>query len=97
MVAEAWIELKVKNTTPHGIDDKITYRYTNIEVQGNGCCDNQPNTGDGPSYNESIECKVQSDDWIKLEWTVTKNGSQHVFDDSIHTEAGNTVIYTLNY
>ncbi len=97
MIAESWIELKVKNTTPHDVDDKIIYRYTNIDVSGNECCNNQSITGIGAEYNETHTCKVQSNDWIFLEWTVIKNGGQHVYKDSIYTEPGSTTIYALNY
>ena len=97
IVKESWIELKVKNTTPHDNDDKIVYRFTNIDVTGNQCCSNQTNTGIGAEYNESHTCKVQSNDWIYLKWTVVKNGGQHVYEDSLFTEPGQTTIYSLNY
>jgi len=97
MIAESWIELKVKNTTPHDNNDKIVYRFTNIDVSGYQCCSNTLNTGVGAEYNETHTCKVQSNDWIYLEWTVIKNGGQHVFEDSLYTEPGQTTIYALNY
>jgi len=97
IIAESWIELKVKNITPHDNNDKIVYHFTNIEVIGNQCCNNQPNTGIGAEYNKTHTCKVQSNDWIFLEWTVIKNGGHHVFDDSLYTEPGQTTKYALNY
>ncbi|RLD43272.1 MAG: hypothetical protein DRI86_10270 [Bacteroidetes bacterium] len=97
MIAESWIELKVKNITPHDNNDKIVYRFTNIDVTGNQCCSNQAITGIGAEYNESNTCRVQSNDWIYLKWTVIKNGGQHVFEDSLFTEPGQTTIYALNY
>jgi hypothetical protein len=97
MMKEAWIELKVKNTSPQGTDDKIVYRFTNIKVSGIDCCGNQAITGIGAEYNATTTCKVQSDEWIQLEWVVYKNGGQIVHNDSLFTEPGQTIIYSLNY
>lgn len=97
LTGESWINLKVKNTMPQSTDDEIDYRYVNITVVGLDCCDNEPNIGIGAEYTQDILCRAQSDDWIKLEWVVKKNGGQIYHTDSIYTTFGQTIIYNLNY
>lgn len=97
MMKESWIELKVKNTSPQGTDDKIVYRFKNIKVSGKDCCGNQATTGIGAEYNVTTRCKSQSDEWIQLEWVVYKNGGQILHNDSLFSEPGQTTIYSLNY
>lgn len=97
LTGESWINLKVKNTTPQGTDDEIDYRYVNINVSGLDCCDNETAVGIGAEYSEDKLCRTQSDDWIKLEWVVKKNGGQVFHSDSIFTTFGQTIIYQLNY
>jgi len=94
---EAWIELKVKNTTPQAIDDEINYRFINIAVSGKDCCSNEQIQGIGPAYSVTNLCRAQSDEWIKIEWVVKKNGSQHIYYDSVWTEAGKTVTKSIDY
>ncbi len=93
----AWIELKVKNTTPQAIDDEINYRFINIAVSGKDCCSNEQIQGIGPAYSATNLCRSQSDEWIKIEWVVKKNGSQHIYYDSVWTEANKTVTKSINY
>ncbi len=97
LVGEAWINLKVKNTMPQGTDDEIDYRFINIAVSGLDCCNNKTTIGIGAEYSEDRLCRTQSDDWIKLEWVVKKNGGQILHNDSIFTTFGQTIIYDLNY
>ena len=94
---EAWIELKIKNTSPQGTDDEISYRFINIEVSGKDCCSNESIKGIGPSYSVTQLCRAQSGEWIKIEWVVKKNGNQHIYHDSVWTEAGKTVSKNINY
>ena len=58
LIQESKIELNVKNTMPQGADDKITYRYTNIEVKCNGCCNNLVIVGEGYDYEAHHEGRV---------------------------------------
>ena len=97
LVKISWIELNVKNTMPQSVDDKITYRYSNIEVKGRDCCNNNVVTGDGFDYEAHHKCSVRDHAWIYLYWTVTKNGNQSIHNDSIYSGNGETVIYNLNY
>ena len=97
LTQESWIKLNVKNTMPQGVDDKITYRFTNINVKGKDCCNNDPIEGNGYDYSVQHNCRAQSHAWIYLDWTVSKNGGQVLHDDSIWTGDGITVTYNLNY
>jgi len=97
LIQKSWIELDVKNTMPQGTDDKITYRFSNVEVKGKDCCNNITITGIGYDYEAHHKCSVRSLAWIKIQWTVTKSGNQSLHNDSVYTEVGNTVNYTINY
>lgn len=97
LTGESWINLKVKNTMPQGTDDEIDYRYVNIEVNGIDCCTNKTTIGIGAEYTEDRLCRTQSDEWIRLEWVVKKNGSQIYHTDSIFATFGQTIIYNINY
>lgn len=97
LVQKSWIELNVKNTMPQGTDDKITYRYTNIEVKGKDCCNNIVNTGIGFDFEAHHTCSIRSHAWIRLQWTVTKSGTQVINKDSIFSGNGETVTFSINY
>jgi hypothetical protein len=97
IIAESSIELRIKNTSPQGLDDEIDYRFENIEVSGLNCCNNETTIGIGPSFDTTSSCKVQNDEWIRLSWVVKKNGGQHIYNDSIFSVAGQTIIYHINY
>lgn len=97
LTGESWINLKVNNTMPQGTDDEIDYRYVNIDVTGLDCCDNSTIVGIGAEYSDDKLCRTQSDEWIKLEWVVKKNGGQIYHTDSIYAAFGQTIIYNLNY
>jgi hypothetical protein len=97
LTGESWINLKVKNTMPQSTDDEIDYRYTNIDVSGLDCCDNETTVGIGAEYSDDRLCRTQSDEWIRLEWVVKKNGGQIYNYDSIFTTFGQTIIYNINY
>ena len=97
LIQKSWIELNVKNTMPQGTDDKITYRFTNIEVKEKDCCNNITNTGIGFDYEAYHKCSVRSLAWIKIQWTVTKSGNQSLHKDSVYSEAEKTVNFIINY
>ncbi len=97
LTGESWINLKVNNTMPQSTNDEIDYRYININVEGLDCCNNETTIGIGAEYSEDKLCRTQSDDWIKLEWVVKKNGGQIYHKDSIFTTFGQTIIYNINY
>jgi len=97
LVQQSWIELNVKNTMPQGTDDKIIYRYSNIEESGKNCCNNNVVTGEGFDYESHHKCSVRSHAWIYIFWTVTKSGNQSIHNDSIYSGDGATVIYNINY
>ncbi len=94
---QAQLDLTIKNQYPQNNDDEINFHLSNIKVTGPECCNTAIVTGIGPTYLSSQSCKVQSDDYIHLMWTVKKNGNQQVFIDSIFTHNGETVIYNINY
>jgi len=93
----ASIHLMVSNKTPQSMDDEIKYRYTNIESQCKTCCNNNPITGTGPSYSADSQCDTRCETWINLVWVVTKNGIQHLYQDSIFTHAFQTSNYKIDY
>ncbi len=97
MIQESFIELNVKNTMPQNTNDEIRYRYTNVEVQEKGCCNNDPISGIGYDYEAHHKCSVRSHAWINLTWTVSKSGNQVLHFDSIYSGDGSTVIYNINY
>ncbi len=97
LIQQSFIELNVKNTMPQGVDDKITYRYTNVDVNGKGCCNNSPIVGNGYDYVAHHSCSVSSHKWIYLAWTISKGSTQVTKNDSIWTGDGSTVIYNINY
>jgi hypothetical protein len=94
---KAKIHLTVKNTQPQGMDDEIKYRYKNIESKCKTCCNNTTVTGTGPTYSSDTECDVRGEKWIYISWVVTKKGNQHIYEDSIRTEAFKTSNYNISY
>jgi hypothetical protein len=97
MTQISWIELIVQNTRPQANDDEINYRFVNINVSGQNCCNNQTVIGIGPAYSATTLCKSQSDEWIKISWVVKKNGSQNLYLDSIYATAAQTNTFTISY
>jgi len=91
------IKLIVKNTTPQANDDKIEFRFSNVSVKGKECWTNDPITGIGPSYSLTKTGQVSGNKDMYLEWVVVKNGNQHSYTDTIHSEAFKLVTYQINY
>jgi hypothetical protein len=91
------ITLIVKNTTPQTADDNIKFRFSNVAVQGKDCWTNSATEGIGPSYNLTKTGKVSGNKEMYLEWIVTKKGNQHIYKDTIWSEAFKTVTYHINY
>lgn len=94
---KASIHLTIKNTSPQGMDDEIKFRFSNIETSCKTCCNNNSNTGTGPTYSYESECDVRGEKWIYINWVVTKGGSQHLFSDSIFAEAFKKTDFNINY
>ena len=91
------ITLIVKNTTPQTADDNIKFRFSNVAVKGKDCWTNDATEGIGPSYNISKTGKVTGNKEMYLEWIVTKKGNQHIYKDTILSEAFKIVTYHINY
>ncbi|RUA28027.1 MAG: hypothetical protein DSY76_04755 [Bacteroidetes bacterium] len=93
----AKIKLIVKNTSPQSNDDKIEFRFSNVSVKGKDCWTNDPITGIGPTYSFTKTGQVSGNKDMYLEWVVVKNGSQHSYTDTIHSEAFKLKTYNINY
>jgi len=93
----AEINLSVKNTSPQGTDDQITFRFKNIEVKCKDCWNNEPITGSGPSYNYNATKKLSGEKDVYIEWVVKKKGNQKIYQDTIHTKAFKSVNFNINY
>jgi len=93
----AHIKLSVKNTSPQGTDDQITFRFKNIDVKCKECWNNEPIKGVGPSYTYNETKKVSGEKEILIEWVVKKKGNQNIYQDTIHTKAFTTVNFNINY
>ncbi len=91
------IQLIVKNTSPQSNDDKIEFRFSNISVKGKECWTNDPIIGIGPTYTLTKTGQVSGNKNLYLEWVVTKNGNQHSYTDTIHSEAFKLKTYHINY
>jgi len=93
----AEIKLIVKNTSPQASNDKIQFRFSNVSVKGKDCWTNTPIIGVGPNYTYSKTGQVTGNKKLFLEWTVTKNGNQHIYKDTIESEAFKMISYNINY
>jgi len=93
----AEIKLIVKNTSPQSSDDKIEFRFSNVTVKGKDCWTNDPITGIGPTYSFTKTGQVSGNKDMYLEWVVVKNGNQHSYTDTIHSEAFKLKTYNINY
>ena len=93
----AYIKLNVKNTSPQGTDDEISFHFKNVDVKCKDCWDNTPIVGTGPTYNYSRKAKVSGEKQLILEWVVTKKGNQHIFHDTIQSKAFKSTTYNIDY
>lgn len=97
LIPIAYVELSVKNTMPVGSDDKISFRFTNVDVQCKDCWTKETIVGIGPTYSFKRTAKVSGEKELILNWVVKKNGQQHVYSDTIYAKAFQTVSYNINY
>jgi hypothetical protein len=94
---QSTIQIHVKNTQPNGLTDEIKWHFINADQSCKTCCNSNPNTGLGVTYDQTTECKVLGNRYLNFEWTITKNGGQTYHKDSIFMHCFNTEVYNLNY
>lgn len=97
LYSKATIKLEVKNTQPFNNDDEIRYRFKNVSGNCRDCCNNLFVTGNGPLYNETKECYVKGNKYIKLEWIVSKAGGTNSYTDSVYCPSFQETTYKIHY
>ncbi len=94
---EAYIKLHVKNTMPYDSTDFIAYSFTNSNLNYYGCCTNNVFKGYGEDYDYTLKCKLYGEQYAKMNWHVTKNGSDILYKDSVFCNAFDTTFYQIYY
>lgn len=94
---QATIQIHTQNTSPQGTEDQIKWRFLNADQSCKTCCNSLWTTGIGPTYNQTTECMVVGARYLNIEWVVTKNGSQHIYMDSIFMNAFQTQLKEISY
>jgi hypothetical protein len=97
LIPIAYLDLTIKNTSPQGSDDEIRVRLSNIEVQCKDCWNTETIVGKGPVFSYNRTAMLTGEKAILINWVVKKGGQQHVYNDTIHTVAFNTIHYNINY
>jgi hypothetical protein len=94
---EAYIKLHVKNTMPYDSTDFIAYSFTNSNLNCYECCTNNVFKGYGEDYDYTLKCKTNGSQYIKMNWHVTKNGTDISYKDSVFCIAFDTIFYQIYY
>jgi hypothetical protein len=94
---EAYIKLHVKNSAPYNSTDFIAYSYESNLVQCAGCCTNNTFKGYGTGYDTLFSCKAYGNQNVKINWHVTKVGTDVAYSDTIFVTAFDTTQYQLFY
>ena len=98
LYAQSSITLKIKNTMPLGPDDKIKWRYSNIDAVCRDCCNNLLQEGIGATFQTDATCLVRGEKWIKFSWSITKTNQATInASDSIFCPAFGSATYEINY
>ncbi len=94
---ECYINLHVKNVTPFDGNDKISYKFTSGTLNCFQCCNDGITTGNGKNYEETKICRVHGNQYVGINWIVTKNSNTFSSSDSIYCPAFQTVYYQIHY
>lgn len=97
LIPIGFVKLIIKNTSPQGTDDEIRFHLSNVDVKCKDCWTNDVITGTGPAYSFSETKQLSGEKKFLINWVVTKNSQQHVYQDTITSKAFSTVTFNINY
>lgn len=97
MDPQAWYNINIVNASPYDSFDEIIYQHTEGTTNCAGCCSPNAITYTGMAVNETIDCMLIGDTWLKFQWLVTKASGSVLFMDSVYCTSGDTTYYSLNY
>ncbi|HNW98118.1 MAG TPA: hypothetical protein PKK00_06880 [Bacteroidales bacterium] len=98
LYSEGYLKLHVKNSSPFNDNDFIGYSYNDIdEINCATCCSNTVFKGYGKTYDTTYKCKTYGSKDVKINWHVTKFGSDVAFSDTLFCNPFDTTYYEILY
>lgn len=96
---KAWYSINIVNSNPYDAADEILYQNLNTgDFTGcTSCCTNDQVTYIGETVNETLDCNVYGESWLRFQWVVTKATIPVLYQDSVFCTSFDTTAYTLLY
>lgn len=94
----AWYKVNLVNGNPYDEFDEILYQNMSGTNTCAGCCNSNQEIFVGDAVNETLECVLHGETWLKFQWVVTRAGAPNSVDvDSVFCTAFDTTEYNLVY
>jgi len=92
-----YISLKIRNALPYDTNDFVSYSFTSGYLNGYDCCGNTISQGHGLFFADTVFCKTHGNQDVTLTYNVTKDGSTHIYTQTLYCSALDTTYFNIDY
>lgn len=89
------IKLHVQNINPYDNQDIISFYFVNPPSYCSDCCVTGPIQMEGTNIDTTIYCNSYGDYDLRLSYSYTKNNTNYIYNDTLHTIASDTTFHEI--